>query len=496
MQRYSTEGLEKIRLANEARFVRNARAKFGDRFDYSHIHYSRQKAPVTIVCPDHGEFTQTPDKHLQSSFGCPKCGVDARALARIQQGRHRFLLSFLEKYGDRLELLSEYVSAKSPIQFRCKIHGLEFESTPDRLNVGIHGCSKCARESIGEQSRLSQDDFIRRVVAKFGDQFDLSMTDYLHMQESVTVGCPIHGEFQATPANFLNSTHGCPKCGRLYAGYAQNRIHNLEQRLTKSKPTTIALMKVEVFGIRSYKLGTTSRGLLNRYREYLKEILFESTLDELDALRLEQHLHAKYFKSRDLRIFLAGMRAGKRWAGDSELYKEDCVTPMLDELKATVRALEKEDKEYWHRQPKLMAPILRIRTIDRPKGTFKQPKPVVRLDTLEKFPTVTEAAKSIGSTQGLVSLVCKGKRGSTKGVKFAYVSDYEAGLLPNFVSHHGCKHPAARSVKCTETGKVYKTISDAAKDLGINGSKITAVCRGHRKRAGGYRWEYADFEPI
>ena len=296
MTRYSPDVIEKIRLSNENQFLSDARKKFGEKFDYSNVNYVRQKIPVTIICPEHGAFTQTPDKHLQSIFGCQKCGVAARSLNRLSNGQARFALTFADKFGDRLELLSPYLSVKDTIRVRCCIHAFDFETTPDRLNLYVHGCPKCANEKRNEEARLTQDEFVKLALDKFGDQFDLSKAIYSGMQTPLTISCSVHGDFVVSPVNYLSSVHGCPLCGGLYKGYTENRIQKLEKGITKPRPTTIALIKIEVFGIEVYKLGITSRSLLARYRENLREIIFETTLDELNALKLEQNLHAKYCK--------------------------------------------------------------------------------------------------------------------------------------------------------------------------------------------------------
>ncbi len=491
MVRYSTEGLDKIRRANEARFIRDAHAKFGDRFDYSHVSYIRQKTPIIIVCRQHGEFSQTPDNHLQSEFCCPSCATDSRATKRKTAGEKRFLKKFHTKYGDRLELVSPYISVKDPIRCRCTVHNYEYETTPDCLNIVTHGCPICARESVGRQSRMSHEEFIERVVSKYGEQFDLSQAHYQTQAEKVVIGCPVHGEFMTRPADFLRSTHGCPKCGKLYVGYAENRIKKLEQGLIKARTTTLALMKVEVFGITAYKLGITGRSLIKRYREALCEILFETSLDELDALKVERRLHAKYFRWRDVRIFLAGLRSGKRWSGDSEIYKQECVQDILTDLRQAVSDLEIGDANYWERLPDLAPPILRIRSVRKDVGEFNLPKQVIRLDTQDVYHSATAAAMAVGSTQGLVSAVCNGKRGHTKGVRFAYLADYKVGKLPDFVSGiKGANHRFARAVRCLDTGEIYPTITAAGQAVGIDSNKIGMVCRGKRHKAGGRRWAY------
>lgn len=491
MARYSKEGLEKIRKVNEARFLRGASAKFNDRFDYSHAAYQRQKSSVVIVCPKHGRFSQTPDKHLQSTYGCPKCGGNVRSESRKRGGKQRFNETFKLRFGDRLEVISPYVSVKSPIRIRCKIHNLEFDTTPDRLNALAHGCLECANESTGRAQKLNKQEIIERILVKYGDQFSLAKAKFDGLGKKVTLICPVHDEFLMSPNEFLQSTYGCPKCGRLHSGYASNRIQRLEQGLIKPQATTLALMKIAAFEITGYKLGTTSRTLMSRYGEALREILFETTLDELDALKLEQYLHGKYFRWRDLRIFLAGLRAGKRWSGDSEIYKEQCIPNILQDLREAVAAFEAKDFRYWERLPKLVPPILRIRVERKKPGVFNRPKAVIRLDTREIFPSATAAARAIGSTQGLVSAVCNGKRGHTKGIRLAYLGDFEAEKVPKFVSRIGEHDPRARAVRCIDTNTVFPTVSAAAKNTGIHSGKIVAVCKGRRRIAGGLRWSYA-----
>ncbi len=40
---------------------------------------------VTIICPSHGEFTQTPASHIDKKAGCPKCAVDHRRTTCIER---------------------------------------------------------------------------------------------------------------------------------------------------------------------------------------------------------------------------------------------------------------------------------------------------------------------------------------------------------------------------------------------------------------------------
>ena len=59
-------------------FITKAKTKFDNFFDYSFVEYINAKTKVKIICPYHGEFLQTPDKHLQATYPCPICNESSR----------------------------------------------------------------------------------------------------------------------------------------------------------------------------------------------------------------------------------------------------------------------------------------------------------------------------------------------------------------------------------------------------------------------------------
>lgn len=53
-------------------FIEKAKKVHGDKYDYSRVNYKNTDSKVIIICPNHGEFYQSPSSHL-SGNGCPKC---------------------------------------------------------------------------------------------------------------------------------------------------------------------------------------------------------------------------------------------------------------------------------------------------------------------------------------------------------------------------------------------------------------------------------------
>lgn len=65
-----------------------------------------------------------------------------------------------------------------------------------------------------------------------------------------------------------------------------------------------------------------------------------------------------------------------------------------------------------------------------------------------------------------------------------------AHLTPETVQKIRASHHKAK-VRNVETGEVFDSVKEAALKYGLKDTHITRVCKGHRKRTGGFRWEYA-----
>ena len=68
-------------------FIKRARYIHNDKYDYSKVEYVNSQTKVCIICPEHGEFWQTPNSHL-SGIGCKKCGINIRIEKRKMRSCH------------------------------------------------------------------------------------------------------------------------------------------------------------------------------------------------------------------------------------------------------------------------------------------------------------------------------------------------------------------------------------------------------------------------
>ena len=64
--------LKNCRRSNKDEFVNKAKEIHGNKYNYSKVEYINCDTLVTIICPKHGEFKQTPYNHLHGC-SCPCC---------------------------------------------------------------------------------------------------------------------------------------------------------------------------------------------------------------------------------------------------------------------------------------------------------------------------------------------------------------------------------------------------------------------------------------
>lgn len=109
------------RLTTEE-FIRKAKLVHGCFYDYSKVVYKSAKDKITIICPIHGEFEQTPSTHLNGR-GCPKCGRII-AINKTTKTLSEFLSQAHEVHGNTYDYSNvEYKNNRTPIKIICKKHG-------------------------------------------------------------------------------------------------------------------------------------------------------------------------------------------------------------------------------------------------------------------------------------------------------------------------------------------------------------------------------------
>ena len=181
-------------------FSEKASAIHNGKYDYSKLKYLNSHTKVCIVCPEHGEFYQTPSSHLNGR-GCPICGCSLKSNT----------IEFIEKakaiHNEKYDYSKvEYVNASTPVVIICREHG-EFSQTPHNHLSG-KGCPKCSKTY-----KPTTEEFIKKCISIFGEKYDYSLVEYINKNATIMVRCNACGNvFNITPHNHLIHKEGCPHC--------------------------------------------------------------------------------------------------------------------------------------------------------------------------------------------------------------------------------------------------------------------------------------------
>jgi len=188
-------------------FIKKAKVIHGTKYDYSKVCYKNNRTKVKIICSKHGEFIQSPDKHLIGN-GCIKCGYEK---VWNKDSSKSFINKAKKIHGDKYDYSQvNYTNSKIKLIIICSKHG-EFNQEPSSHLMGA-GCKKCATEI--PHNKLDTEQFIKRSKKFFGNKFDYSKAVYKDIKSDITLICPIHGEFNTNVDNHLASeiSGGCKVC--------------------------------------------------------------------------------------------------------------------------------------------------------------------------------------------------------------------------------------------------------------------------------------------
>ena len=196
-------------------FIKQATELQNGFYGYSKAVYVNDKTPLIITCPKHGDFLQTPNKHL-IGHGCPKCRYEKSSKA-LRRDLESVISKAKEVHGDGTydySLITDYKNSKTKYPIICKKHGVFMQS----MNAHIdwkQGCPICGKEKSIEARKLTNEEFLERASKRHKDisNYSFEKTDVTHPNDNgkICITCKKHGDFWMLASNFIHG-QGCPTC--------------------------------------------------------------------------------------------------------------------------------------------------------------------------------------------------------------------------------------------------------------------------------------------
>lgn len=185
-------------------FIQKSNQIHMNKYDYSKSTYVNQETKTIIICPEHGEFLQTPHLHL-SGKGCPKCGF-IRTKNSTKQTKESFIEKANKVYNNKYNYSNiKWVNNTTRIEIICPEHGSFFQTPKSHLSG--HACIKCFYDSI----KLTTEDFIKKSNEVHNFKYDYSESVYVSTKKPIKIICKVHGAFYQRANTHLNGSE-CPLC--------------------------------------------------------------------------------------------------------------------------------------------------------------------------------------------------------------------------------------------------------------------------------------------
>ena len=116
-----------------------------------------------------------------------------------------------------------------------------------------------------------------------------------------------------------------------------------------------------------------------------------------------------------------------------------------------------------------------------PANQVVDTRPVICVDTGERFESVKDAAEFAGVSPPGVIEVCNGKRLTAGGYRFCYEDSIESFAPPK-------RRKIGKPIQNVETGEVFSSIKEAAERYGLKPPNISAALSRPQRTVGGFHW--------
>lgn len=155
---------EKI-SSNKEKFIEKAREVHGDKYNYSKVVYINKKTPVCIICPEHGEFWQTPNSHIYNKNGCRLCSKEKLSNER-KMSNEDWIKKAREIHGNKYDYTkTKYDGYYKKVTITCPIHGDFEQLSYDHLQG--KGCPKCRSSHL----EIEIENFLEEQKIKYIRQY-------------------------------------------------------------------------------------------------------------------------------------------------------------------------------------------------------------------------------------------------------------------------------------------------------------------------------------
>ena len=248
--------------------------------------YININTPILHKCLIDGyEWTARP-YNILSGTGCPKCGGTMKKT-------HEQYVEEVALINPNIEVVGQYIDAKTSILHRCLIDGYEWMVEPTNILSG-KGCPKCANNNRSKRQTLSHQQYIERLEAIH--PCIVPVEQYINAKTQILHFCQRHKvEWYVAPDDVLHGC-GCPECAK--ESFRKSRMRTQDEYISE-----LSIKNPDLILIGDYLGNNMPTKHYCKIHDYTFNIAPNSTLAGHGCKYcLSDKIRAKQFKSEDVYI--------------------------------------------------------------------------------------------------------------------------------------------------------------------------------------------------
>lgn len=142
--------------------------------------------------------------HVLNGRGCHKCNK------KVRRTHEEFLLEVNDKF-DNIKILSKFSGVDNPIKCSCKIHNIEWTTTPYSLMKGKFGYRLCSNDGIAKNQAKTTKEFCDKIKKITKGEY-VVYGNYINSKTPILLyHTKCKNTFKMRPSNFL-MYQSCPHC--------------------------------------------------------------------------------------------------------------------------------------------------------------------------------------------------------------------------------------------------------------------------------------------
>lgn len=160
-----------------------------------------------------------------------------------REEREKHYIERLKQINPMVELRGEYITHKTPTIFYCKIHCIEWKTSPQAPLQGS-GCPLCGKERASIHRRLTEEKFQEKVREANPDI--IFLTHYQGGSCPITIQCGCGNIHTFSEARALLMGQRCPQCKNKRIGQSQRKTdEEFVKELKEKFPTILPLERYQ-----------------------------------------------------------------------------------------------------------------------------------------------------------------------------------------------------------------------------------------------------------